>query len=591
VSELVLTSSGTVTPDAAAPDAPAPTAATAVTPSDAPNEREWWRSAVIYEVYPRSFADANGDGIGDLAGVRSRLPYLVDLGIDAMWFTPWYRSPLKDGGYDVADYRAIDPAFGSLEEAELLIAEAAAVGIRTIVDIVPNHVSVEHAWFQAALASPPGSPERARFWFREGRGPNGDEMPNAWPSPFSGSTWTRTTNPDGTPGEWYLHLFASDQPDLNWDHPDVRREHEDIIRFWFDRGVAGIRIDSAALLVKDPELPEIPGDPGPGEHPNTDRDELHAIYRSWRAIADVYPGTRVLVGELWIADVERFAKYLRPDELHTAFNFDFLVRPWDAASLRESIDVTLAAHAPVGAPATWLISNHDITRPVTRYGQADTAFAFTTKRRGTPADIDLGRRRARAASLLCAALPGSLYIYQGEELGLEEVQDLPADQLQDPMHFRSGGVDPGRDGCRVPLPWSGTKAPFGFSPEKAASEPWLRQPAGWAALTVEAQRSDPESMLNLYRSALRIRRLDAQLGDGPLAWLPSPDGVLAFARGPEFACVTNLSPAAVELPVQGEVLLASTSLENGRLPADASAWIRLDPNTRPEAGPSTREAA
>ncbi len=245
-----------------------------------PDEREWWRSAVIYEVYPRSFADANGDGIGDLAGVRSRLPYLVDLGIDAMWFTPWYRSPLKDGGYDVADYRAIDPAFGSLEEAEQLIAEAAAVGIRTIVDIVPNHVSVEHEWFQAALASPPGSPERARFWFREGRGPNGDEMPTAWPSPFSGTTWTRTTNPDGTPGEWYLHLFASDQPDLNWDHPDVRREHEDIIRFWFDRGVAGIRIDSAALLVKDPALPEIPGDPGPGEHPNTDRDELHAIYRS-----------------------------------------------------------------------------------------------------------------------------------------------------------------------------------------------------------------------------------------------------------------------------------------------------------------------
>ncbi len=559
--------------------------------SDAPNEREWWRSAVIYEVYPRSFADANGDGIGDLAGVRSRLPYLVDLGVDAMWFTPWYRSPLKDGGYDVADYRAIDPAFGTLEEAEQLIAEAAAVGIRTIVDIVPNHVSVEHEWFKAALASEPGSPERARFWFREGRGPNGDEMPTGWPSPFSGTTWTRTTNPDGTPGEWYLHLFASDQPDLNWDHPDVRREHEEILRFWFDRGVAGIRIDSAALLVKDPSLPEIPGDPGPGEHPNTDRDELHAIYRGWRAIADSYPGTRVLVGELWVPDVDRFAQYLRPDELHTAFNFDFLVRPWDAASLRESIDVTLAAHAPVGAPATWLISNHDVTRPVTRYGQDDTAFAFTTKRRGTPADLHLGRRRARAASLLCAALPGSLYIYQGEELGLEEVQDLPADQLQDPMHFRSGGVDPGRDGCRVPLPWSGTAAPFGFSPENAASEPWLRQPAGWAELTVEAQRSDPESMLNLYRSALRIRRLDAQLGDGPLAWLPSPDGVLAFARGPEFACVTNLSPAAVELPVKGEVLLASTSLENGRLPADASAWIRLDPNTRPEAGPSTREAA
>ncbi len=476
----LLTATGTV-PPAAPESASAP----------ARDEREWWRSAVIYEVYPRSFADGNGDGIGDLAGVRSRLPYLADLGIDAIWFTPWYRSPLADGGYDVADYRAIDPAFGTLEEAERLIAEAQAVGIRTIVDIVPNHVSVEHPWFQAALASPPGSPERARFWFREGRGPDGDEMPTAWPSPFSGTTWTRTTDPDGTPGEWYLHLFASDQPDLNWDHPDVRQEHEDILRFWFDRGVAGIRIDSAALLVKDPALPEIPGDPRPGEHPNTDRDELHAIYRSWRAIADGYPGTRVLVGELWVEDVERFTKYLRPDELHTAFNFDFLARPWDAAGLRESIDVTLAAHAPVGAPATWLISNHDVTRPVTRFGQDDTSFAFARKRRGTPANLDLGRRRARAAALLSAALPGSLYIYQGEELGLEEVADLPEDQLQDPMHFRSGGIDPGRDGCRVPLPWSGDRAPFGFSPDGATGEPWLRQPSGWASLTVEAQRRGP----------------------------------------------------------------------------------------------------
>ncbi len=576
----LLTATGTVAP-AAPESAPAP----------ARDQRAWWRDAVIYEVYPRSFADGNGDGIGDLAGVRSRLPYLADLGVDAIWFTPWYRSPLADGGYDVADYRAIDPAFGTLEEAERLIAEAQAVGIRTIVDIVPNHVSVEHAWFQAAIDSPPGSPERARFWFREGRGPGGDEMPTAWPSPFSGTTWTRTTNPDGTPGEWYLHLFASDQPDLNWDHPDVRREHEEILRFWFDRGVAGIRIDSAALLVKDPALPEIPGEHRPGEHPNTDRDELHAIYRSWRSIADGYPGTRVLVGELWIEDVERFAKYLRPDELHTAFNFDFLARPWDAASLRESIDVTLAAHAPVGAPATWLISNHDVTRPVTRFGQADTSFAFARKRRGTPADLDLGRRRARAASLLCAALPGSLYIYQGEELGLEEVQDLPVEQLQDPMYFRSDGVDPGRDGCRVPLPWSGDRAPFGFSPEGARHEPWLRQPEGWAALTVEAQLADAESMLNLYRSALRIRRLDAQLGDGSLTWLPSADGVLAFARGPGFVCVTNLSPVAIELPVAGEVLLASARLEHGRLPADATAWIRPDPSSPAAAGPSTREAA
>src|SRR5258705_9758546 len=513
--------------------------------------RPWWRDAVIYEVYPRSFADGNGDGIGDLAGVRSKLPYLVDLGVDAMWFTPWYRSPLADGGYDVADYRAIDPAFGTLEEAEEIIAEALGLGIRTIIDVVPNHVSDRHPWFQAALASSPGSPERERFWFRPGRGPGGDEMPTNWPSNFSGPAWTRTANPDGTPGEWYLHLFSASQPDLNWDHPDVRREHEAILRFWFDRGAAGIRIDSAALLVKDPELPEIPATPLPGEHPTTDREALHDIYRSWRAIADEYPGSRVLVGELWIPDLERFVKYLRPDELHTAFNLDFMTRAWQAEGLRASIDATLAANAPIGAPATWLISNHDVTRPVTRLGQEDSSFAFATRRQGTPTDLALGRRRARAAALLCAALPGSLYIYQGEELGLEEVQDLPEEQREDPMYFRSGGVDPGRDGCRVPLPWSGAERPFGFSPAGASAEPWLRQPADWGRSTVEAQRADPGSMLNLYRAAPTLRRSEPDLGDGSMRWLHAPDDVLAFSRGERFVAITNLSRAPVDLPIGG----------------------------------------
>ena len=535
---------------------------------------QWWLRAVIYQVYVRSFADANGDGIGDLAGVRSRLRYLVDLGVDAIWFTPWYVSPLADGGYDVADYRAIDPSFGSLAEAEQLISEARDLGIRTIVDIVPNHVSDQHPWFQAALAAEPGSPERARFWFRPGRGEDGNEMPNAWVSPFSGSTWTRTQNSDGTPGEWYLHLFSSQQPDLNWSHPDVRAEHEAVLRFWFDRGVAGVRIDSAALLVKDPQLPEVPAEPGPGEHPNTDRDELHEIYRSWRAVADSYPGTRVLVGELWLPDIDRFAKYLRPDELHTAFNFDFLARSWDAASLKESIDSTLAAHAPVGAPATWVLSNHDVTRPVTRYGRVDSSFAFATKRAGIPTDLELGRKRARAAALLCAALPGSLYIYQGDELGLDEVQDLPAHQLQDPMYLRSGGVDPGRDGCRVPLPWAGSSRPFGFSPDRATGEPWLRQPSRWAKLTVEAQETDPTSMLSLYRTMLAIRRSNPDLGDGHLNWLPSANGVLAIARGQEFICVTNFSPAPIALPAHCSLLLASAELTAGLLPSDATAWLR-----------------
>jgi alpha-glucosidase len=527
-------------------------------------------------VYIRSFADGNGDGIGDLAGVRSRLRYLLELGVDAIWFTPWYLSPLADGGYDVADYRAIDPAFGSLAEAERLIAEARDLGIRTIVDIVPNHVSDQHPWFQAALASAPGSPERARFWFRPGRGRDGDEMPNEWVSNFSGPTWTRTQNPGGTPGEWYLHLFSAQQPDLNWSHPDVRAEHEAVLRFWFDRGVAGVRIDSAALLVKDPALPEVPADPRPGEHPNTDRDELHDIYRGWRGVADSYSDNRILVGEIWLPDIERFAKYLRPDELHTAFNFDFLARPWDAASLKESIDSTLAAHAPVGAPATWVLSNHDVTRPVTRYGQEDSSFAFATKRHGTPTDLELGRKRARAAALLCAALPGSLYIYQGEELGLDEVQDLPAHQLQDPMYLRSGGADPGRDGCRVPLPWSGTRPPFGFSPAGATAEPWLRQPGRWTELTVEAEQKDPRSMLSLYRSMLVIRRENTDLVEGNLRWLASEDDVLSFARGERFVCVTNFSSHPIELPSGCSLLLASADLTEGRLPSDASAWLRFD---------------
>lgn len=553
-------------------------------PSTAP---AWWRGAVIYEVYPRSFADGNGDGTGDLAGLRAHLPYLRDLGVDAIWVTPWYVSPLADGGYDVADYRAIDPAFGTLEEAEALIADALALGIRTIIDIVPNHVSEQHAWFQAALAAGPGSPERERFWFHPGKGEDGSEIPTRWVSDFQGSTWTRTTNPDGTPGEWYLHLFAPQQPDLNWSHPDVRAEFEDVLRFWFDRGVAGIRIDSAALLVKDHTLPEYRAEHGPGEHPHVDRDEIHDVYRAWRKLADSYEGTRVLVGEVWLADRARFAQYLRPDEMHTAFNFDFMARPWDAAAMRESIDTTLAAHGPVGAPATWVLSNHDVTRPVTRYGRADSSFSFAAKRFGTPTDLAVGRRRARAAALLTAALPGSLYLYQGDELGLPEVEDLPRELIQDPMHVRSQGVDPGRDGCRVPLPWSGAEPPFGFSPEGVAT--WLPQPHDWADLTVQAQAGDATSMLHLYRDVLRARRAEPALGDGPFAWLDAGPDVLAFVRG-DLACVVNTGPDAVDLPPHADVLLTSDPLERGRLPRDTAAWLRLVPGAPHDGPPGTEEA-
>jgi alpha-glucosidase len=539
--------------------------------ADHATDSDWWRGAAIYQVYPRSFSDANGDGTGDLAGVRARLSYLATLGIDAIWFTPWYPSPMADGGYDVADYRAIDPLFGELGEAEGLIRDALALGLRTIIDVVPNHVSSEHAWFRAALAAGPGSPERERFWFRDGRGDDGSLPPNGWESEFGGPAWSRVTGPDGAPEQWYLHLFAPGQPDLNWGHPEVQREHEEILNFWFGRGVAGIRIDSAALLAKDAQLPELLPDTHPGDHPYVDREELQGIYRSWRQIAEDHGPDRVLIGEIWLPDAERFARYLRPGVLHAAFNFDFMASPWSAEALRASIVQTLEVHASVGAPATWVLSNHDVTRPVTRYGRADTAFAFETKQFGTPTDLVLGTRRARAAALLAMALPGAFYLYQGEELGLPEVE-IPVALIEDPMHLRSGGVDPGRDGCRVPFPWSGAEPPYGFSPEPV--DTWLPQPDGWEPFTAKSESADPDSMLGLYRSALRLRRDLADLGAGELEWLDLGDDVIAFRRGALLVSVTNFSPLPLELPPSEQMWLVSTPLEGGRLPADATAWLR-----------------
>jgi alpha-glucosidase len=538
----------------------------------------WWRSAAIYQLYVRSFADGNGDGIGDLAGVRAHLPYLAELGVDAIWFNPWYPSPMADAGYDISDYRSIDPVFGTLADADAVISEAHALGIRIIIDVVPNHGSDQHPWFREALASPPGSPARRRFWFRPGRGAGGELPPNDWQSLFGGPAWTRT----GDKGEWYLHLFTSEQPDFNWSDAAVRREFEDVLRFWFDRGADGVRVDSAALLTKDPSLPEVSPDTPPGpEHPFADRDEVHEVYRSWRRVADEYPA-RVLIGEVWIPDAARLARYIGPGELHTVFNFPFLSCPWDAAALRSVIDETLELHVLAGAPATWVLSNHDVDRVVSRYGRADSSFDLARRAyfHELPVDLELGTRRARAAALLVMSLPGSVYVYQGEELGLWEVQDIPDELRQDPMWRRSGGADPGRDGSRVPLPWSGQEPPFGFSLSGEAGVPWLPQPKEWRELSVETQAGAARSMLSLYRSALQIRRAEAAFGDGPIAWLPSPEGVLAFDRpAAEHAdtvrCVANLSSDPVELPAHAAVILTSGPLtSDGLLPPDTSAWLR-----------------
>lgn len=535
---------------------------------DAPEQpREWWRDAVVYEVYPRSFADGNGDGVGDIEGIRAHLDHLVDLGVDAIWLTPWYRSPMTDGGYDVADYRSIDPTLGDVAQAEALIREALAVGIRTIIDIVPNHVSVAHPWFREALAAGPGSPERSRFWFRDGRGPAGDLPPTEWVSEFGGGTWTRVIEADGRPGQWYLHLFDPSQPDLNWTSPEVAEEFLDVLRFWFDRGVGGIRVDSAALIAKDPTFPVTAEGMTPGPaHPYVDRDELHRVYRSWRRLADTYEGDRLLIGEVWLQDATRFGLYLRAGEMDTAFNFDFMSRPWDADALRASIDSTLAVHRAIGAPPTWVLSNHDVTRPVTRYGREDTSFSFAMKHFGVPTEPALGRRRARAAAALVSALPGSFYVYQGEELGLPEVEDLPVDRIVDPMYERSGRVSPGRDGCRVPLPWSGGRPPYGFGDEGVAT--WLPQPADWADLTVAHQQADPTSVLSLYRDLIRLRHAEPSMHGGEVRWIPAPPQVLAFRRG-DLVCAVNFGPP-VPVPPGMEVLVSSVPDEDGALGTDAA---------------------
>jgi alpha-glucosidase len=541
----------------------------------------WWRSAVVYQVYIRSFADGNGDGVGDIAGLRSRLPYIAELGVDAIWVNPWYRSPMKDAGYDVSDLRAVDPLFGTLADASALIAEAHELGLRVLLDLVPNHLSDQHEWFQKALVAEPGSEERARFIFRDGRGAHGAEPPNDWTSGFGGSAWTRVSERDGRPGQWYLHLFAPEQPDLDWTNPQVRDEFDDAIRFWFDLGVDGFRIDVAHGLTKAAGLPDIgtlvwpPVGAAPADHPHWDREEVHEIYRRWRALADSYDEPRVFVAEAWVHNPERLAMYVRHDELHTAFNFDFLLTPWEPEALRASIVAAISAHEAVGAAPTWVLSNHDTVREVSRYARPQDIRPLRRLNDvlGLPADFDLGVRRARAAALLMLALPGGAYIYQGEELGLPEVEDLPDEALRDPAWEQSGRTNRGRDGCRVPLPWSGVQPPFGFSPEGAESPAWLPQPDSWGTLTVESQAGMPGSMLDLYRRALAIRHAHEALGDGSLEWVDAPAGVLSFARDPGFLCVMNLAAEPIALP-EGAVLLASGPLaDDGRLPPDTAVWI------------------
>ncbi len=513
-----------------------------------PTTPPWWRDAVCYQIYVRSFADSNGDGLGDLAGIRDRLPYLKRLGVDAVWITPFYTSPQNDAGYDVADYRAVDPRFGSLRSFDSMLRKAHSLDLKVIVDLVPNHTSSEHPWFQEALAAKRGSRARRRYVFTDGRGRDGELAPNNWTSMFGGPAWSRVAD-----GQWYLHIFDVTQPDLNWRNREVGDEFESILRFWLDRGVDGFRVDVAHGLFKQRDLPDSSFSKLTGPYWN--QPEVHSVYRRWHRVLAEYPGDRMAIGEAWVDTAEDMARFVRRDELQQVFNFAWLLAPWSAAAFRRVIEATYDAVDRASASPTWVLSNHDVVRAVTRYG-----------------DGAVGLARAKAASMTMLALPGSAYLYQGDELGLPQVE-VPERARQDPEWLRGGGV--GRDGCRVPMPWSGTARPYGFSPDGAAPS-WLPQPRSWARLSAEAQERDPGSTLHFFRRALAMRRRTiGGLHHRVTVSSPAP-GVLALERKPGFVCVVNCGTRHRRLPSYGDLLLASDhddTVRSGVLPPNTAGWF------------------
>ncbi len=532
---------------------------------------QWWRDAVIYQIYPRSFADASGDGVGDLPGIISRLDHLATLGVDAVWLSPFYLSPMADGGYDVADYFTVDPLFGSNDDADRLITRAHELGLRVIIDLVPNHTSDEHRWFQAAKAAEPGSPERELYLFRDGKGAEGELPPNNWRSVFGGPGWSRLRRPDGTPEQWYLHLFDVKQPDLDWSSERVRSAFDEILRGWCDRGVDGFRVDVAHSLVKAAGMPDDDGIDRPlaaGQvGPAWDQDGVHEIYRRWHRVLSEYDGERMLVAEAWLPDPNRVARYVRSDEMQQAFNFDVLTCPWQASAYRRVITETLAANDAVGGTSTWVLSNHDVVRHASRLGLADTATIEGFGADDPQPDAELGLRRARAATMLLLALPGSTYLYQGEELGLPDHTTLPNDARQDPIWQRSDHTKAGRDGCRIPIPWQADAPALGFSPN---GKTWLPQPEGYRALAVDQQLGDPDSTLEFYRMALRLRR-EHQLGAGNLRWLPTDDHVVGFDNG-QLRVLANIGGPPVALPAGYQVIASSAAIAD-QLPADVTCWL------------------
>jgi len=530
---------------------------------------QWWRSGVIYQIYPRSFLDSNGDGMGDLPGITKGLSALKELGVDAVWLSPFYSSPQKDAGYDVSNYVEVDPIFGTLEDFDLLLDSAHQLGLRVMIDLVPNHSSDQHEWFQRALNSPKGSPERNFYHFKDGRGENGELPPNNWVSMFGGPAWTRVED-----GQWYCHLFDSSQPDLNWSNPEVGSEFEKILRFWLDRGVDGFRVDQPHAMAKAAGLPDHPyvDQAGAGfiegrqAPPMWFQDEVHDIFRRWRAILDEYPGERAMCGEAYVLPLSLMAKWVRPDEFHQTFNFRFLDAGWDKEALVSAINESFDAFDSVGAPSTWVLSNHDVIRHASRfggnYGRATASDGIGPD--NPQPDNELGLKRARGATLFMLGLPGASYLYQGEELGLPEHTTIEPKHRQDPTFERTGGVRVGRDGCRVPLPWEGGQPSNGFS----SAAGWLPQPSSYAELSRKTQEGRAGSTLELYRAALKLRK-ELALGEGSFDWISHGD-VLSYQNG-ELTISHNFGTEPQKLA--GDVLIRSGN-EDGPLRPGETAWAR-----------------
>ncbi|WP_394647923.1 alpha-amylase family glycosyl hydrolase [uncultured Sphingomonas sp.] len=503
------------------------------------HDHPWWQRGTVYQIYPRSFQDSDGDGVGDLAGIERRLDHVAALGVDAIWLSPIFPSPMADFGYDVADYCDVDPLFGDLAAFDRVLAAAHGRGLKLLLDFVPNHTSDRHPWF---VDSRTGRDSTKRDWYIwRDPAPDGGP-PNNWISDFGGSAWEY----DPVSGQYYLHAFLASQPDLNWRNPAVKAAMFDAMRFWLDRGVDGFRIDVLWHIVKAEGFPDNPPNPywRPGiterdrliQRHSTDQPEAHAIAAEMRALADSYGAdgqARVLIGEIFLPNDAHARWYGTPDrpQVHLPFNFQLIENAWDAATLRTMIAAYEASLPPYGWP-NWVIGSHDAARIAARVGEP----------------------QARVAAMLLLTLRGTPTLYQGDELGIGKV-DIPADRVRDPQELRQPGIGIGRDRSRTPMPWDG--APFaGFS----TVEPWLPLNPDWHTRNVAAQERDPASMLALYRHLLALRRAHPALSVGGMHLLDAADGVLAYERrhGDEVLRVAlNLTQDAKPLPFAGTVVLST----------------------------------